>query len=282
MELTKNQAIKTLRDGASWHRGAHKWSLPTLQPDGTYAAGEWTPTVAPSICEKGWHLTTQPALWWSHEGNVAAYLAEYDGATSAREGEDKIAVERCRLLRPLTKSELESCGIFIDGEHVVKTGTAYAYGSATVTAYGSATVTAYGSATVTAYGSATVTAYGSATVTAYGSATVRAYGSATVRASGSATAYAYDSATVRAYDSATVRAYDSATVRAYDSAKTHTAGSAVCTAWNGTTLVLTRDGNGVIIDRRGAAPKTYVKRAGLDGWRYADGVWSQRKAKAAT
>ena len=266
MELTKNQAIKTLRDGASWHRGAHKWSLPTLQPDGTYAAGEWTPTVAPSICEKGWHLTTQPALWWSHEGNVAAYLAEYDGATSAREGEDKIAVERCRLLRPLTKSELESCGIFIDGEHVVKTGTAYAYDSATVRAYGSATVRAYGSATVEAYDSATVRAYDSATVRAYDSATVRAYGSATVRA----------------YGSATVEASDSATVRAYDSAKTHTAGSAVCTAWNGTTLVLTRDGNGVIIDRRGAAPKTYVKRAGLDGWRYADGVWSQRKAKAAT
>mgnify|MGYP003520310706 CR=1 FL=1 len=218
MNLGPNQAIKTLRDGASWHGGDHKWSLPVAQPDGTYAAGEWTPTVAPSICGKGWHLTTQPALWWSHDGNVAAYLAEYDGATSAREGDDKIAVERCRLLRPLTKSELESCGIFTDGAHVVKTGTAYAYGSATVYAYGSATVTAYGSATV--------------------------------RASGSA--------------------------------KTHTAGSAVCTAWSGTTLVLTRDGNGVIIDRRGAAPKTYVKRAGLDGWRYADGVWSQRKAKAAT
>ena len=242
MNLGPNQAIKTLRDGASWHGGDHKWSLPVAQPDGTYAAGEWTPTVAPSICGKGWHLTTQPALWWSHDGNVAAYLAEYDGATSAREGENKIAVERCRLLRPLTKSELESCGIFTDGAHVVKTGTAYAYGSATVYAYGSATVTAYGSATVRASGSATVHAYGSATVTAYGSATVHAYGSA----------------------------------------KTHTAGSAVCTAWSGTTLVLTRDGNGVIIDRRGAAPKTYVKRAGLDGWRYADGVWSQRKAKAAT
>jgi len=223
MELTKNQAIKTLRDGASWHGGDHKWSLPTLQPDGTYAAGEWTPTVAPSICAKGWHLTTQPALWWSHEGNVSAYLAEYDGATSAREGEDKIAVERCRLLRPLTKSELESCGIFIDGKHVVKTGASYASGSATVTAS--------------------------------------------------------DSATVTASDSATVRAYGSATVRAYGSAKTHTAGSAVCTAWSGTTLVLTRADNGVIIDRRGATPKTYCKRVGLDGWRYAGGKWEQRAAK---
>ena len=255
MNLGPNQAIKTLRDGASWHGGDHKWSLPVAQPDGTYAAGELTPTVAPSICAKGWHLTTQPALWWSHEGNVSAYLAEYDGATSAREGEDKIAVERCRLLRPLTKSELESCGIFIDGKHVVKTGASYASGSATVEAYDSATVRASDSATVRAYGSATVTASGSATVTAS------------------------DSATVEASDSATVEAYGSATVRAYGSAKTHTAGSAVCTAWSGTTLVLTRAGNGVIIDRRGATPKTYCKRAGLDGWRYADGKWEQRAAK---
>ena len=215
MELGPNQAIKTLRDGASWHGGEHKWSLPVAQPDGTYTAGEWTPRIAPLICAKGWHLTTQPALWWSHEGNVAAYLAEYDGATSAREGEDKIAVERCRLLRPLTKTELESCGIFTDGVHEVKTGAAYASGSASV----------------------------------------------------------------RAYDSASVRASGSASVRAYDSARTHAAGSAVCTAWSGTTLVLTRADNGVIIDRRGAAPKTYCKRAGLDGWCYADGKWERRAAK---
>jgi hypothetical protein len=239
MELGPNQAIKTLRDGASWHGGDHKWSLPVAQPDGTYTAGEWTPRIAPLICAKGWHLTTQPALWWSHEGNVAAYLAEYDGATSACEGEDKIAVERCRLLRPLTKTELESCGIFTDGVHEVKTGAAYAYGSASVTASGSASVRAYDSASVTAYGSASVMAYGSASV----------------------------------------RAYGSASVRAYDSARTHAAGSAVCTAWSGTTLVLTRADNGVIIDRRGAAPKTYCKRAGLDGWCYADGKWEQRKAK---
>ena len=239
MELGPNQAIKTLRDGASWHGGEHKWSLPVANADGTYTAGEWTKRVAPSICAKGWHLTTQPTLWWSHEGNVAAYLAEYDGATSAREGEDKIAVERCRLLRPLTKAELESCGIFTDGVHEVKTGAAYAYGSASVTASGSASVMAYDSASVMASDSASVTAYGSASVMAYGSASVMAYGSATV----------------------------------------HTAGSAVCTAWLGTTLVLTRADNGVIIDRRGATPKTYCKRAGLDGWRYADGKLERRAAK---
>ena len=199
MKLGPSQAIKILRDGASWHGGKHCWSLPVVNADGTYTAGEWTSSVAPSICAKVWHLTTQPALWWSHEGNVAAYLAEYDGATSAREGEDKIAVERCRLLRPLTKAELESCGIVTDGTHEANTGFSYAS--------------------------------------------------------------------------------DSATVHAYDSATVHTAGSAVCTAWLGTTLVLTRADNGVIIDRRGATPKTYCKRAGLDGWRYADGKLERRAAK---
>ena len=223
MNLGPNQAIKTLRDGASWHGGDHRWSLPVANADGTHTAGEWTTRIAPSVCDAGWHLTTEPARWWSHEDNVAAYLAEYDGATSAREGEDKLAVERCRLLRPLTKVELESCGIFTDGEHEVKTGAVYASGNASVTAYDSASVRAYGSASVRAYGSASVTASGSA--------------------------------------------------------RTHTAGSAVCTAWLGTTLVLTRADNGVIIDRRGDTPKTYCKRAGLDGWRYADGKWERRAAK---
>ena len=255
MNLGPNQAIKTLRDGASWHGGDHRWSLPVANADGTHTAGEWTTRIAPSVCDAGWHLTTEPARWWSHEDNVAAYLAEYDGATSAREGEDKLAVERCRLLRPLTKVELESCGIFTDGEHEVKTGAVYASGNAIVTAYDSASVTASGSAIVTAYGSASVTAYGSASVTAY------------------------DSASVTAYGSASVRAYGSASVTASGSARTHTAGSAVCTAWLGTTLVLTRADNGVIIDRRGDTPKTYCKRAGLDGWRYADGKWERRAAK---
>jgi hypothetical protein len=255
--------------------------------------------VTPSVCSRGWHLTTQPGLWWSGDAGVTAYLAEWDGAREQREGDEKFAVERCRLLRELTADELASCGVFLSGSHEVRTGAAWASGSATVRAYGSATVTAYDSATVTAYDSATVTAYGSATVTAYDSATVRAYDSATVTASGSATVRAYDSATVRAYgsatvtaydsatvtaydsatvtayDSATVRAYDSATVTAYDSAKAHAAGQSVATAWSGTVAV-TRADRGVIVDRRGDTPRTVCKRGGLDGWRYANGAWSQR------
>ena len=249
MDFAPNHAAKTLRNGRSWHGGTHEWSLPTLQPDGTYTPGEWTPSVAPAICETGWHLTTEPALWWSADEGVVAYLAEYDGATSARVGESKIAVERCRLLRPLTVAELAAAGIYTEGAH---------------DATGLSVVWASGSATVEASGSATVRAWGSATVEAWGSATVRAWGSATVRASGSAT----------------VEAWGSATVEAWGSAKAHTAGRATCIAWSGTTLVLTRADEGVIVDRRGATPKTYVKRAGLDGWRFVDGAWVQ-KAKVA-
>ena len=54
--------------------------------------------------------------------------------------------------------------VFSDGEHIVKAGEVYAFGSATVEAWGSATVKAFGNATVKAYDSATVKAYNSAVV----------------------------------------------------------------------------------------------------------------------
>jgi len=254
MILSDSQGIKVLRAGASWHGGEHRWSLPTRDTTGAWTPGEWTPAVAPSVCSRGWHLTTQPGLWWSGDAGVTAYLAEWDGALARREGDEKFAVERCRLLRELTADEIASCGVFLSGSHEMRTGSAWAYDSATVRASGSATVTASGSATVWASGSATV------------------------RASGSATVRAYDSATVTAYGSATVTAYDSATVRAYDSAKAHAAGQSVATAWGGA-VVITRADRGVIVDRRGDTPRTVCRRGGLDGWRYADGAWSQRKAK---
>jgi len=275
MILSDSQGIKVLRAGASWHGGEHRWSLPTRDTTGAWTPGEWTPSVAPSVCSRGWHLTTQPGLWWNGDAGIAAYLAEWDGALARHKGDEKFAVERCRLLRELTADELASCGVFLSGSHEVRTGSAWANGSATVRAYGSATVTAYDSATVTANGSATVWAYGSATVWASDSATVTAYGSATVWASDSATVTANGSATVTAYDSATVTAYGSATVTAYDSAKAHAADQSVATAWGGA-VVVTRADRGVIVDRRGDAPRTVCKRSGLDGWRYAYGAWSQR------
>jgi hypothetical protein len=264
MDLATNQGIKVLRAGTSWHGGAHEWSLPTRATDGAWTPGEWTPRVAPSVCSQGWHLTTEPGRWWSGDAGVTAYLAEWDGALARREDDEKFAVERCRLLRELTANELAAFGVFLSGDHEVRPGRAWAYGSAMVRAYGSAMVWAHGSATVTAYGSATVWAYSSAMVRAYGSATVTAYGSATVRAHGSAM--------VRAYGSAMVRAYGSAMVWAHGSAKAHAAGQSVATACD-TGVVVTRADQGVIVDRRGDTPRTVCKRGGLDGWRYADGEW---------
>jgi hypothetical protein len=86
------------------------------------------------------------------------------------------------------------------------------------------------------------------------------------------------SSTVTASDSSTVRAYGSSTVTAYGSSKTHAAGRSVATAWSGTAVV-TRADEGCIVDRRGGASKTYLKRKGLDGWRYTDGSWAQRKPR---
>ena len=71
--------------------------------------------------------------------------------------------------------------VFTEGEHVVKDGEVYAFGSATVKAYNSATVKAWDSATVEAYNRATVEAWGSARVTACGSARVTAYNRAAVK-----------------------------------------------------------------------------------------------------
>jgi hypothetical protein len=263
MELGENKGIKVLRAGQSWHGGTHVWSLPQAQPDGTVTPGDWTPAVKPAVCSRGWHLTTEPARWWGVDAGIKAYLAEWDGAVGRREGDDKFAVERCRLVRELTADELAALNVFLSGEHEVRPGVAWAYGSSTVRASGSSTVMASGSSTVRASGSSTVTACDSSTVTACDSSTVTAYDSSTVMASGSST----------------VTACDSSTVMASGSSKTHAAGRSTATAWSGTTVV-TRADEGCIVDRRGPAPKTYLKRAGLDGWRFVDGTWVQRAKKA--
>ena len=172
MILSDNQGIKVLRAGASWHGGEHEWSLPTRDASGAWTPGEWTPRVAPSVCSRGWHLTTQPGLWWSSDAGVTAYLAEWDGALARHEGDEKFAVERCRLLRELTADELAACGVFLSGSHEVWAGSAWAYGSATVRAYDSTTVTAYDSATVWAYGSAKAHAAGQSVATTWGGTVV--------------------------------------------------------------------------------------------------------------
>ena len=109
-------AIKVLRAGQSWHGGTHAWDLPTQRADGSWGPGAWTPRVTPRLGSTGYHLTRDPVEWWGRDGDVVAYLAEHDGAVDDQGGE-KISVERCRLLRPLTTAELEAHGIYFTGQH---------------------------------------------------------------------------------------------------------------------------------------------------------------------
>ena len=126
--------------------------------------------------------------------------------------------------------------VFAEGEHIVKAGEVYAFGSATVEAWGNAIVTANDSATVKAYGSATVKAWDSVMVTAWDSAMVKAWGSSTVTAWGSATVKAYGSATVKAWDSVMVTAYDNTTVKAYNGVMVTAYDNTTVKAYNGATV----------------------------------------------
>ena len=113
-------SIKVLKNGQSWHGGNHEWALPELI-DNTWKPGAWTSAINPVWCESGWHLTNNPVAWWGDGEGVVAYLVEYEGTTagpytSAPDDPTKFAVERCRLLRPLTSAELAEKGIFLTGE----------------------------------------------------------------------------------------------------------------------------------------------------------------------
>jgi len=146
---------KVLRNGGAFNGGALRYPLPNGDKP-----GEWLDHGAiPVRCQSGFHLTTEPAIWFGNPGI---------------DDPGKVSVERVRLTRQVVGADLAIVRIFTEGEHTVSAGPAHAYGSATVTAYGSATVTAYNSATVRAYGSATVRASGSATVRAEDAAIVRA------------------------------------------------------------------------------------------------------------
>jgi hypothetical protein len=85
-------------DGRSCNGGHSKWSLPTLQPDGTYKPGSWMPAIKnPVLCERGYHLSERKdVMGWLNE---TLYEAEYRGEIVR--GNDKIAVEQARLLRPI-------------------------------------------------------------------------------------------------------------------------------------------------------------------------------------
>ena len=143
MHFEQNQALKALINGRSWNGGDHQWSLPKQAADGSWTPGEWTPRRRVSMTAKhghrdgatitGWYLTRDLVAWWQHGEKHAtdAYLVEWRG-DAVKHG-DKIGVEECRLLRPLTDDELASLGVYRSGTHAeIAAGKAWVGGTAVV------------------------------------------------------------------------------------------------------------------------------------------------------
>ena len=99
-------------DGESFNGGNFRYSLPTLNSDGSYTPGDWHSVELPVIlCQHGFHLTTAPYNWiqrdtviyaaeghWIQRGTVI-YAAEGRGATDSVD--DKHVFESVRLLNPV-------------------------------------------------------------------------------------------------------------------------------------------------------------------------------------
>ena len=158
---------KVLVDGKSCYGGTLAWSLPS---DG--APGDWHRVDGQlSMCNRGIHLTSDPASWWVNGCRV--YEAEAEEIAGV-DGDSKTLCRGARLMRELTDAiELQSLRIYTSGSHQISSGKIVASGSASVEASDSASVRASDSASVRAYGSASVVAYGSASVSmASGQATL--------------------------------------------------------------------------------------------------------------
>ena len=184
--------FKVILGGKSATRGEFEWNLPSANEDGSWTPGSWH-SVEPPInapCN-ALHVTDKPREWWRHGADC--YAVETAGEESEYDpGMSKKGVEKCRLLRKLTREELardHNIVLVKDGEtaKVVAGQICFADGNSTVEADGNSTVEADGNSTVRAYGNSTVRAYGNSTVRADGNSTVRADGNSTVEAYGNST-----------------------------------------------------------------------------------------------
>lgn len=133
---------KTLIAGRSFHGGEFEYSLPKNGKPGKWHKhkGELM------MCMSGFHVTSEPGNWW--DKRAKCYEVEYRGEALTELNSDKICVAEVRLVREVPPEEVQ---IFYSGTHIVRSGKALAYDSATVEARGSATVitTRYSSAQVT-------------------------------------------------------------------------------------------------------------------------------------
>lgn len=149
MYLASNEGIKILkyREGSYWscHGGNYLWDRHVLDPS------LWTHGLRNvEFGRYGYHLTIVPVRWWN-QNNLRAFLAEYMGEVDAA-GTGDVCVSTCRLLRPLTSTELASMNVYIDGEHEVINNHgidgAVVAGNAKVSLLGGGYVRRYDSATV--------------------------------------------------------------------------------------------------------------------------------------
>jgi len=265
-------SIKVLKNGQSWPGGDHKWSLPELV-NNIWKPGDWTSEIKPVWCERGWHLTDNPVAWWGDGEGVIAYLVEYDGATAgpdptSSDDPTKFAVERCRLLRPLTSAELAEKGIFLTGElDELKDGRYILGGDAQVRRLnGTARVDRmYGTARVESM-------YGTARVESMdGTARVGSmYGTASVGSM-------YGTARVESMDgTARVESMDgTASVGSmYGTATVHASGDAIVVVRRGSPIVTLR-GRASCVDYRTAKPTFHVADEGKVLALAGDGTVSQ-------
>lgn len=108
---------KTL-NGTAGAYGYGCWSLPTLNPDGTYTPGEWMPPVKPVLCKSGYHYCRDLSEVVIHLASEIYELEPADLETTMRiarecgtewdpswpivyEGDDKIVHACGRLTRRL-------------------------------------------------------------------------------------------------------------------------------------------------------------------------------------
>ena len=86
-------------DGRSCNGGHSKWSLPILQPDGTYQPGRWMRRIENIVpCKRGYHVFERKDIL--HWANATLYEAEVRGETI--DHGDKIVAESARLIRPVS------------------------------------------------------------------------------------------------------------------------------------------------------------------------------------
>ena len=223
--LFMTKFYKVLLNGDSCHGGSFSWGLPSES-----SPGEWhalPDNEEPILCQKGFHVTSQPTSWWVE--NADCYEVECEGLLPEDPNNHKAVCSKIRLLRKLSHDDLAKLNVFLSGEHKISEGFGISYGNAKVKAFGSSSVRASGSSSVKAYGSSSVETCDSSSVRAFGSSSVEAYGSSSVVACDSSSVEAYGSSSVVASGSSSVTASGRAIVRVeYGSPKVTVTEQAVC------------------------------------------------------